>query len=110
MNTVIVIGAAGLIGSGSVKQFALEGFEAVGGTGNGRRQWLFGQKPILNIQAELAETQTSCVHCWQERFGSTGNGPGIPASKSARTLACRQIVDSDGPLGTEPEKRPHSFA
>ncbi|HZF00687.1 MAG TPA: hypothetical protein VE344_02215 [Methylomirabilota bacterium] len=42
-NTVIVTGSAGLIGSESVKRFALEGFHALG-IGNNIRQWLFSKK------------------------------------------------------------------
>ena len=41
MSTVIVTGAAGLIGSESVKQFAREGFR-VAGIDNDLRRWFFG--------------------------------------------------------------------
>ena len=43
MSTVIVTGAAGLIGSESVKRFAREGFRVVG-IDNDLRQWFFGQE------------------------------------------------------------------
>ena len=43
MNTVIVTGAAGLIGSESVKRFAREGFKVVG-IDNDLRQWFFGKE------------------------------------------------------------------
>ena len=42
MKTVIVTGAAGLIGSESVKRFAREGFKIVG-IDNDLRQWFFGK-------------------------------------------------------------------
>ena len=41
MSTVIVTGAAGLIGSESVKRFAREGFR-VAGIDNDLRRWFFG--------------------------------------------------------------------
>ena len=41
MSIVIVTGAAGLIGSESVKRFAHEGFKVVG-IDNDLRQWFFG--------------------------------------------------------------------
>jgi CDP-paratose 2-epimerase len=41
MNTVIITGAAGLIGSESVKRFAQEGFGMVG-IDNDLRRWFFG--------------------------------------------------------------------
>ena len=41
MNTVIITGAAGLIGSESVKWFAREGFRVVG-KDNALRRWFFG--------------------------------------------------------------------
>ena len=43
MKTVIVTGAAGLIGSESVKRFAREGFKIVG-IDNDLRQWFFGKE------------------------------------------------------------------
>jgi len=43
MKTVIVTGAAGLIGSESVKRFAREGFNIVG-IDNDLRQWFFGKE------------------------------------------------------------------
>jgi CDP-paratose 2-epimerase len=43
MSAVIVSGAAGLIGSESVKRFAREGFNVVG-IDNDLRQWFFGQE------------------------------------------------------------------
>jgi CDP-paratose 2-epimerase len=43
MSIVIVTGAAGLIGSESVKRFAREGFEVVG-IDNNLRQWFFGKE------------------------------------------------------------------
>jgi len=43
MKTVIVTGAAGLIGSESVKRFAGEGFKIVG-IDNDLRQWFFGKE------------------------------------------------------------------
>ena len=43
MNFVIVTGAAGLIGSGSVKRFAREGFKVVRND-NDLRQWFFGKE------------------------------------------------------------------
>src|ERR1700690_1535795 len=42
MKTVIITGAAGLIGSESVKRFAGEGFKIVG-IDNALRQWFFGK-------------------------------------------------------------------
>jgi hypothetical protein len=41
MSTVIVTGAAGLIGSESVKRFAREGFR-LAGIDNDLRRWFFG--------------------------------------------------------------------
>ncbi len=43
MSIVIVTGAAGLIGSESVKRFAREGFKVVG-VDNDLRQWFFGKE------------------------------------------------------------------
>ena len=43
MNVVIITGAAGLIGSESVKRFAREGFKVIG-IDNNLRQWFFGQE------------------------------------------------------------------
>ena len=43
MSIVIVTGAAGLIGSESVKRFAREGFKVVG-IDNDLRQWFFGKE------------------------------------------------------------------
>jgi CDP-paratose 2-epimerase len=41
MNTVIITGAAGLIGSESVQRFARKGFRVVG-MDNNLRRWFFG--------------------------------------------------------------------
>ena len=55
MSTVIVTGAAGLIGSESVKRFAHEGFKVVG-IDNDLRQWFFGREAstLTNRQKLIA--------------------------------------------------------
>ncbi len=55
MGIVIVTGAAGLIGSESVKRFAHEGFKVVG-IDNDLRQWFFGQEAstLANRQKLIA--------------------------------------------------------
>ena len=55
MNTVIVTGSAGLIGSESVKRFAREGFKVVG-IDNDLRQWFFGKEAstLANRQKLIA--------------------------------------------------------
>ena len=55
MSTVVVTGAAGLIGSESVKRFALEGFKVVG-IDNDLRQWFFGKEAstLANRQKLIA--------------------------------------------------------
>src|SRR5258706_15261171 len=51
MSIVIITGAAGLIGSESVKRFSKEGFQVVG-IDNDLRQWFFGKEasPLSNRQ------------------------------------------------------------
>ena len=55
MSIAIVTGAAGLIGSESVKRFAIEGFKVVG-IDNDLRQWFFGKEAstLANRQKLIA--------------------------------------------------------
>ena len=55
MSIIIVTGAAGLIGSESVRRFALEGFKVVG-IDNDLRQWFFGKEAstLANRQKLIA--------------------------------------------------------
>jgi CDP-paratose 2-epimerase len=62
MNTVIVTGAAGLIGSESVKRFACEGFKVVG-IDNNLRQWFFGKEAsTLTSRQQLIKTVPQYQH------------------------------------------------
>ena len=55
MSIAIVTGAAGLIGSESVKRFSREGFQVVG-IDNDLRQWFFGKEAstLANRQKLIA--------------------------------------------------------
>jgi len=53
MSTVIVTGAAGLIGSESVKRFAQAGLK-VAGIDNDRRRWFFGDGACRRLFARTA--------------------------------------------------------
>ena len=62
MSTVVVTGAAGLIGSESVKRFALEGFKVVG-IDNDLRQWFFGKEAsTLGNRQKLIATVPGYQH------------------------------------------------
>jgi CDP-paratose 2-epimerase len=62
MSYVIVTGAAGLIGSESVKRFAREGFK-VAGIDNNLRQWFFGKEAsTLDNRRKLIETVPNYQH------------------------------------------------
>lgn len=62
MSTVIVTGAAGLIGSESVKRFAREGYKVVG-IDNDLRQWFFGKEAsTLANRKKLIETVPHYQH------------------------------------------------
>jgi CDP-paratose 2-epimerase len=62
MKTVIVTGSAGLIGSESVKRFALEGFKVVG-IDNDLRQWFFGREAsTLANRRKLIESVAGYQH------------------------------------------------
>jgi hypothetical protein len=63
MKTVIVTGAAGLIGSESVKRFAREGFQASWGIDNDLRQWFFGKDAsTLGNRQKLIKTFPNYEH------------------------------------------------
>ena len=62
MSTVIVTGAAGLIGSESVKRFAREGYQVVG-IDNDLRRWFFGpEASTLANRQKLIETIPQYQH------------------------------------------------
>ena len=63
MSTVIVTGAAGLIGSESVKRFAREGYKVVG-IDNDLRQWFFGKEAstLANRQKLIGTVPRSEEH------------------------------------------------
>lgn len=62
MKTVLVTGAAGLIGSESVKRFAAEGFKVVG-VDNDLRQWFFGKEAsTLGNRQKLIKTIPGYEH------------------------------------------------
>jgi CDP-paratose 2-epimerase len=62
MKTVLVTGAAGLIGSESVKRFAAEGFKIVG-VDNDLRQWFFGKEAsTLGNRQKLIKTIQNYEH------------------------------------------------
>jgi CDP-paratose 2-epimerase len=63
MKTVVVTGAAGLVGSECVKRFADEGYKVVG-IDNDLRKWFFGQEAsTLPNRFRLTKTIAGYEHC-----------------------------------------------